>query len=224
MAGRTRAEAKRAEYQARKQERLRRRREEKEQWEADREMRELRRQKVLRFDADGNRIGDDGYVMTRARSRLHQLCNGYFFLMCGAFLVAVACVMLSFFQGQQLTEWELVAYGGNEFRGMSVATMLRIEALFLLFLTATALLANMKGMAWLYDGAPFATVRKVMVISGVVSVAYFVVMLALVQVPEPFSLVAACMAALMHRFTDGVAHERGSLTRPAVARTVVKGR
>lgn len=210
--------------QQRAQEKERRRERDRAEREADRERRERARWKTVGYDAQGNLIGDDGYEMTPARARLHRLCDAFFFLMVVAFLAAVACIGFSYFQGQQLTEWELVAYGGNEFRGLSVATMLRVEAFYLLFVTATCLFANMKGMAWLYDGFAVRPVRIVAAVMGVVSAVYFIVAVAVAGIPEPVSLVVAVLAILLMRFVASAEAERPTLRRPKVARTEVKRR
>lgn len=132
------------------------------QREAEREVRAKARQKTIRYAADGTRIGDDGLPMTKARTRLHNLYNACFIVMCVSFIGAAVCIGLSYFQGQRLSEWELIAYGGNQFNGLSIATLLRIEALYLLFVTAISLFANMKGMAWLYDKASIKPVKATM--------------------------------------------------------------
>ena len=195
---------------------------EKAQHKAEQEAKRKARQKVISYDKDGNRIGDDGYVMTKARMRLHHLYNGCFILMVVSFLAAVILIALSYFQGQQLSEWELVAYGGNQFNGWSVANMFRVEALYLLFVTAICLFANIKGMGWMYDGAPLKPVRVTMFVMGIVSVVYFVVAIFTVGIPEPVSLVVAAIAVLMGKFISDVDNEKGLLKRAKAVRTVVK--
>lgn len=190
--------------------------------QAEKEQKQKKRQRVIRYDENGMRIGDDGFPMTKARKRLHYLYDGYFFLMIISFLVAVGMIASAFFQGQQLTEWELVAYGGNQFGNFSVATLLRVEALFLLFLTAGSLYANMKGMAWLYDKAPWNPVRNSMFVLGIVSALYFLGFAFIVGIPDPFSLISLIMAVLMYKFTNDVEEERPSLKKAKVARTEVK--
>lgn len=190
--------------------------------QAEKDAKQKKRQKVLRYDENGTRIGDDGFPMTKARSRLHYLYDGYFFLMIVSFLAAVGMIASAFFQGQQLTEWELVAYGGNQFGDFSVATLLRIEALFLLFLTAGCLYANMKGMAWLYDKASWKPVRNSMYVLGIISGLYFLGFTFIVGIPDPFSLISIIMAVLMYKFTSDVDQERPTLKKAKVAKTVIK--
>lgn len=189
---------------------------------AEKQVMERARQKVIAYDEEGNRIGDDGFVMTRARARLHHMYNACFITMIASFLLGVGCIVLAYFQGQQLSEWELIAYGGNQFRGWSVASMLRVEALYLLFVTAACMFANIKGMAWLYDEAPLKPARVVAMVLGIISAGYFVVAFCLVGVPEPVSLVVVIMALLMRKFIADVAQEKGTLEPAQIARTVVK--
>lgn len=190
--------------------------------QAEKNAKQKKHQKVLRYDESGTRIGDDGFPMTKARSRLHYLYDGYFFLMIISFLAAVGMIAAAFFQGQQLTEWELVAYGGNQFGNFSVATLLRVEALFLLFLTAGCLYANMKGMAWLYDKASWKPVRNSMYVLGIISGLYFLGFTFIVGIPDPFSLISIIMAVLMYKFTSDVDQERPTLKKAKVAKTVIK--
>lgn len=190
--------------------------------QAEKDAKQKKCQKVLRYDENGTRIGDDGFPMTKARSRLHYLYDGYFFLMIVSFLAAVGMIASAFFQGQQLTEWELVAYGGNQFGNFSVATLLRVEALFLLFLTAGSLYANMKGMAWLYDKASWKPVRNSMYVLGIISGLYFLGFTFIVGIPDPFSLISVIMAVLMYKFTSDVDQERPTLKKAKVAKTVIK--
>lgn len=195
---------------------------EKAQREAEREVKQKARQKVIAYDEQGRRIGDDGYLMTKARTRLHHLYNACFIIMILSFVVAVVFIALSYFQGQQLSHWELIAYGGNQFNGWSVANMLRVEALCLLFVAAICLFANIKGMGWLYDGAPYKPVRITMLAMGIVSGLFFLVALFTVGIPEPFSLIMVIIAVLMNKFTVDVAAEKGSLRPAKIAKTVVK--
>ena len=192
------------------------------QREAEREVRAKARQKTIRYAADGTRIGDDGLPMTKARTRLHNLYNACFIVMCVSFIGAAVCIGLSYFQGQRLSEWELIAYGGNQFNGLSIATLLCIEALYLLFVTAISLFANMKGMAWLYDKASIKPVKATMGAMGVVSVVYFIVALFAADVPEPVSAVMVVISILMMRFVAAVDSEKGTLRPVKVARTVIK--
>lgn len=168
-----------------------------------------------RYNEEGVRIGDDGLPMTKARVHLHNLYNFCFIYMLIAIAAAIACVVLSNFQGQQLTYWELVAYGGNQFHGFETGTLLRIEALYLLFDSVVCLLANMKGMARLYDNAELRPVKRVLKVMAVGSIAYFAVALVVVHVVEPFSLIMAVTALLAMRLTEDAEMERRSLARSA---------
>lgn len=186
------------------------------------EERRRRYQKAISFDSEGNRIGDDGYPMTKARWRFHYLCNGMFVLMVVAFLLAVVMIAASFFQGQQLTPWELVAYGGNQFHGYSAGNLLRIEALYLLFLTALCLLINMKGMAWLYDGASVRPVKTSTGVLGIFSFGYFLIECVVIRIFDPFSFIAWLSALAMIFFVRAVAQERPYLRKAQVASKVIK--
>lgn len=181
-----------------------------------------RRQIVVRYAEDGTKIGDDGYLMTAARNRLHQTYNVVFVWMVVTFLAAAVCIIQSFFQNQTITDWELVWIGGNMFNGFTVAGLLRVEALFLLFLTALCLFTNMKGMAWMYDGADKKPVQITFLLMLIPSAVYFVAVLLLVGIPEPASVVTMILALLIYKFVPAVEAERPTLKKVPVARTVIK--
>lgn len=181
-------------------------------------------QRTRYYDVNGVRIGDDGYPMTKSRTRLHRLYDCYFFYMIIALLVGVGLIVFSLFQGQQITEWDLVWYGGTQFNGHSLATILRIEALYLMFVVAISLFSNMKGMAWMYDKGSEKSVKVTIFSAGVVSAVYFLAFTFIVGVPEPFSAITLCMSILNWKFFQEVKIDRGTLKKAKVATTVVKGR
>ena len=181
-----------------------------------------KRQIVIRYTEDGQRIGDDGFIMTTARLRLHHLYNPFFFLMCASFVGAAICLISSYFQNQTITDLEFIWVGGNLFNGYSVGTLLRIEALYLLYLTVLFLFSNQKGMAWMYDNKPMKPVRTLALLMIIPSAVYFLVSLVFVDIPEPVSLVAIVLGVLNVRFVADVDRERGSLKKGEVARVVVK--
>ncbi len=156
------------------------------------------------YDENGIRIGDDGLPMTKARLRLHHLYNFCFIYLIVTVIAAIAFIALAYFQGQQLSDWELVAYGGNQFNGLSVATIMRVEALFLLFCAIICLFANLKGMARLYDNAAYRPIHRILMVMCVVSVIYFAGFLAIVHIPDPASIVMAATGLLGLRFLQDV--------------------
>ena len=97
------------------------------------------------------RIGDDGRYMTKKRIRSHHCLN--FFATWGvvSLLLTLLFSSLAYLQGQALSPFELVATGGNMFKGFFVADLLRIEAafassqeLFMLFFIFQVLYGSMK--------------------------------------------------------------------------------
>ena len=156
------------------------------------------------YDENGVRIGDDGLPMTKARQRLHSLYNFCFIYLVVTFIAAVAFIAGAYFQGQEITDWELVAQGGNQFNGLPVATIMRIEALFLLFCGIVCLLANLKGMARLYDDAPYRPIHRILIVMSVVSPLYFIGFLLIVRIPDPASLIMAVVGFLGLRFLKDV--------------------
>lgn len=216
------SKSRKARTEARKQKQFK----ENEEREALRTTRKLHKeqQRTRHYDENGVRIGDDGYPMTKARMRLHRLYDCYFFYMLIALLVGVGLIVLSLFQGQQITEWELVWYGGTQFNGLSLATVLRAEALYLMFVVAISLFSNMKGMAWMYDKGPEKPVKITIFLSGIVSGVYFCVFAFIVGIPDVFSMITLCMSILNWKFVQDVKLGRSNLKKAKIATTVVKGR
>lgn len=199
---------------------------EKEEQEALKAAKKLHKeqQRTINYDANGVRIGDDGYPMTKARTRLHRLYDCYFFYMIIALLIGVALIVLSLFQGQQISEWELIWYGGNQFNGWSLANVLRVEALYLMFVVAISLFSNMKGMAWMYDNGSEKALKVTIYLSGGISLIYFVAFTFVVGIPDVASLVTLCMSILNWKFVQDVKFDRKNLKKAKIAKTVVKGR
>jgi hypothetical protein len=160
------------------------------------------------FDENGVRIGDDGLPMTKARLRLHHLFNFCFIYMIVTVLVAIGFIAGAYFQGQELTDWELVAVGGNQFNGLPVATIMRVEALLLLFCAVICLFANMKGMARLYDNAPYRSIHRILMVMSTVSLIYFLCFTFVVSIPDPASLIMGITGLLGLRFLNDVEIER----------------
>ena len=181
-----------------------------------------KRQQVLRYTEDGTRIGDDGYPMTTARWRLHHLCNALFYLMCLSFVAAAICMINSYFQNQTITDWDLVWIGGNTFNGLSVGTLLRVESLFLLYLTIVFLFTNQRTMAWMYDGDSKRPMVRWFRLMLVPSIIYFIGFAIIVRIPDPASLLAIVLAVLLARFSGDVERERGTLKKAVVAREEIK--
>ncbi|MDO5335737.1 MAG: hypothetical protein Q4F23_06710, partial [Coriobacteriia bacterium] len=71
---------------------------------------------VTYYDKDGNEIGDDGYVMTPLRKRMHTLCNGLFVWGVIVLAWAVFCGVFANFQNQEYTSFDqMIATGGTQF-------------------------------------------------------------------------------------------------------------
>lgn len=106
---------------------------------------------VIKYDKDGNKIGDDGYAMTSVRKRMHTMFNVYFIWAVVAAVLGCLCTIFSYAQGAEYASWELVASGGNQFAGFDVSFLLRMEALMCLYTALTSLVAHFWGFRWFYD-------------------------------------------------------------------------
>ena len=106
--------------------------------------------------------------------------------------------------------------------GYSVATLLRVEAVLLIFMGIFGTTVNFKGFHWLYDKASATALRIIMAIIVVVTVAYQVMLLTSVGIPDPGSLIMAILIIMAAIFMKQVAEERPTLRKAKIARTEVK--
>lgn len=183
----------------------------------------------IHYDKDGNRIGDDGYPLTPKRHRLHNTLNAIFIWAIICAIVGAGCAIIAYAQGQQyggfegdFSTFDLEVYGGNMINGYSVATLLRVEAVLLIFMGIFGTTVNFKGFHWLYDKASATALRIIMAIIVVVTVAYQVMLLTSVGIPDPGSLIMAVLIIMAAIFMKQVAEERPTLRKAKIARTEVK--
>lgn len=183
----------------------------------------------IHYDKDGNRIGDDGYPLTPKRHRLHNMLNAMFIWAILCALAGAACAIVAYAQGQQFggfngdfSSFDLEIYGGNMINGYSVATLLRIEAVLLIFIGIFGTTVNFKGFHWLYDKQSPVILIIVMCLIVIVTVIYQVMLLSTVGIPDPGSIVASILVILIAIFMKQVADERPSLRKAKIARTEVK--
>lgn len=177
---------------------------------------------VEHYDSEGNRIGDDGLEMTPARHRLHKLLNFCFIWAIVLGIIAIALIVLSYFQGAEYQDWELVARGGNQFNGWDTAILMRVESIFLLITAVLYVVLNFLGFGWMYDKKPESGLKVPAVIILAASVVFFVAAVCYAGIPEPASLVNIIVCALILSTMKTVRREMPHLKRPKVAKTVQK--
>ncbi|MDD6650815.1 MAG: hypothetical protein PUE49_01265 [Eggerthellales bacterium] len=103
------------------------------------------------YTAIDARIGDDGCYMTKKRIIAHHSLNflivwGVLILLCTIIFAAVA-----YLQGQTLSQFELIASGGNMFKGYYTADLLRLEAAYCFFGGLILVGIHLYGFVWLYE-------------------------------------------------------------------------
>lgn len=177
---------------------------------------------VEHYDSEGNRIGDDGLEMTPARHRLHKLLNFCFIWAIVLGIIAIALIVLSYFQGAEYQDWELVARGGNQFNGWDTAILMRVESVFLLITAVLYVVLNFLGFGWMYDKKPEGGLKVPAVIILAASVAFFVAAVCYAGIPEPASVINIIVCALILSTMKTVRREMPHLKRPKVAKTVEK--
>lgn len=161
-----------------------------------------------RFDEQGRRIGDDGLPMTRLRTRAHRLLNGFFIWGVVAALLCAGFTVLAAFQGQVLSDWELIATGGAYRNGFSVASLLRYEALFCLVVAVASVANHLYGFSWLYDGYTLKPVRRITAGLGLACALWFSTAALLVGVFEPVSVLTVVLLAVFWTLVPKVFEER----------------
>lgn len=183
----------------------------------------------IHYDKEGNRIGDDGYPLTPKRHRLHNTYNAIFIWSIICALAGAACAIIAYAQGQQyggfegdFATFDLELYGGNMINGYSVATLLRVEAILLIFVGIFGATINFKGFHWLYDKASPRILVIIMALVAIVTVAYQVMLLSTVGIPDPGTFIMLVLDILAAVFMKQVAEEKPTLRKAKIARTEVK--
>lgn len=186
------------------------------------EERPEKRPLVIRYDADGNKIGDDGYVMTKVRTRMHRMLDGYFIWGIIAGVLAIVLMVVSYFQGAQFGDWELIQRGGNQFNGWDVALLLRYESLFMLYTAVFSIVLSFLGFRWFYDNSSEKRFNMLLYLFIGIAALYFIAAVVLVATPEPVSAIDAVFAILTLQTMREVKAERPRLKKAKTARTVIK--
>lgn len=153
------------------------------------------------------RIGDDGRYMTKKRIRSHHCLN--FFAAWGvvSLLLTLLFSSLAYLQGQALSPFELVATGGNMFKGFFVGDLLRIEAAFCFISGIIYVVLHLSGFIWLYENGRRILIIILSVVLASVSFAWFLFLLSL-GIIEPLSLVSIAAMLLFWSFSFQVQKEK----------------
>ena len=183
----------------------------------------------IHYDKECNRIGDDGYPLTPKRHRLHNTYNAIFIWSIICAIAGAGCAIIAYAQGQQyggfegdFATFDLVLYGGNMINGYSVATLLRVEAILLIFVGIFGATINFKGFHWLYDKASPRILVIIMGLVAVIAVVYQFMLLTTVGIPDPGTFIMLILDILAAVFMKQVAEEKPSLRKAKIARTEVK--
>lgn len=177
---------------------------------------------VEHYDSEGNRIGDDGLEMTASRRRLHKLLNFCFILAIVWGLAAIALIVLSYFQGAEYQDWELVARGGNQLNGWDTAFLMRLESVFLLLTAVLYVVLNFLGFGWMYDKKPESGLKVPAAIIIAASAAFLIAAVVYAGIPELGSIINIVVCALILGTMRTVRREMPHLNKPEVAKTVEK--
>lgn len=166
------------------------------------------------YTEDGTKIGDDGYPMTPIRTRMHNLWNGYFIWAILCVVICIVCIVVSYLQGQQFTDWELIASGGNTINGYETATLIRIEGLLALWTAVAAVIVNLKGFQWMYDNAGVSVLNGLLYAGLGIGIVLELVALIFIHIPDPLSILNICLVAFTLYTMKRTEEEKPTLHRP----------
>lgn len=153
------------------------------------------------------RIGDDGRYMTKKRIRSHHCLNFFCGMGCFSLLLTLLFSSLAYLQGQALSPFELVATGGNMFKGFFVADLLRIEAAFCFISGIIYVVLHLSGFIWLYENGRRILIIILSVVLASVSFVWFLFLLSL-GIIELLSLVSIVAMLLFWSFSFQVQKEK----------------
>lgn len=181
-----------------------------------------RKPHIVYYDADGVKIGDDGYPMTPTRTRMHRIFNAFFVWAVLVIVWGLFCCVFAYFQGQDYSFYELVATGGTQLNGFDFAFLLRMEALCALATAILSIALNFIGFTWMYDSEPVKKTLVLLAILGIASVAFEAAALIIVGMPDPICIVNITLAALAFLTMGSVTAEKPTLSKAKPVSKVVK--
>ena len=186
-----------------------------------------RKPHIVWFDADGVEIGDDGYPMTRIRTRMHRLFNALFVWAIIAVLIGIFCTVFAYAQNQEfflVGNLDVEMRGGTQLNGFDFAFLLRVEGLLCLFTALLSFCANFIGFNWMYDKRSPRAIMSIIAVIGIGSILYELAALLVVHVPDPVSVVNIVLAALVFTTMAAVEREKPTLKKAKRVTKVIKKR
>lgn len=184
-----------------------------------------RKPHIVWYDQNGVEIGDDGYSMTRIRTRMHRLFNALFIWAIVAVLIGIFCTVFAYAQNQEfflVGNLDVEMRGGTQLNGFDFAFLLRIEGLLCLFTALLSFCANFIGFNWMYDRRSPRAIAAILGIIGIGSMAYEAAALLIVHVPDPVSVVNIVLVALVFTTMSAVESERPTLKKAKRVTKVIK--
>lgn len=181
-----------------------------------------RKQQVIKYDKQGNVLGDDGFSMTKARKTMHRIFDAWFIYIFVMVVIGFILMLMGWQQGAQFTSWDSGQSGGNQLNGVDTALLVRLEALLCVYSGVIAALINFFGFRWLYDRKSAGMVYGMFFALGAVCIGYIVFGMTVLGLPDPLSLVNICFILITMLAMGAVKAERPSLRKPKVGRKEVK--
>jgi hypothetical protein len=182
----------------------------------------------VHYDKEGNLIGDDGFLMTKKRKRMHRVFNAMFIWCIISALFAIFCAIFAFAQGQQWSSvdaehyLDIVVQGGNMYNEYEVGTLLRLEGLLGLFSAVVFGVLHIQGFHWFYDGRSLVMPAVLMGGIAVFSIAFEVVAVGIVRIIDPVATINLVLLVITVICMRQVVNERPTLKKAKVAKTVEK--
>lgn len=152
-------------------------------------------------------VGDDGLYMTKRRIRLHRSLNVAVVWGIISFIGTLAFAAAAYFQGQTFNGLELIAYGGNTFKGYYTADLLRIEAGVCFISGILFVVLYQAGFTWFYEkrNKPAYLVASI----GIILVAFiWEIFLLTIGVFDVLSLLSLVLTVVVFTFMSQVKQEQ----------------
>lgn len=141
--------------------------------------------KPLRFDVSPV-VGPDGFIMTGARKRFHNLCNSLFVWAIFCLVSCGLCILSAVLTMNHIDAIQIIALG-SDFNGIPTEYIMWIEAGFCLLSALIAGTESIIGVRWLYEQRFNLLTALLLGLICSCSIAYEILALAIVHVFDPIS-------------------------------------
>lgn len=142
------------------------------------------------------RVGDDGLFMTKTRIFMHRILNIALVWGVISLLSTLLFAALAYAQGQTFISWELIAQGGNTYRGYYTADLLRIEAGICFTVGVLLVIAHQAGFMWFYERRSHAVFISTSVLIELIVIVWQCFLIS-IRLIDPIGLISFIIVAIL---------------------------